>query len=63
MDIDTALATVGGCRRWHILMLILLGFSMFFPLAWQGLSIVFIGEFCLLLEFFLTKKSRILAAA
>ncbi len=43
MEVDEALALVGGARRWHLLMLVLLGLSMFFPLCWQGLSIVFIG--------------------
>lgn len=44
MDIDEALDFVGGYRRWHVGMFIALGISLFLPLAWQGLSGVFIGK-------------------
>ena len=44
MDVDDVLEKVGGCRRWHVAIFTLLGVSMMHPLAWQGLSIVFIGE-------------------
>lgn len=43
MDIDEALDFVGGYRRWHVGMFIALGISLFLPLAYQGLSGVFIG--------------------
>lgn len=43
MDVDAALDLVGGYRRWHVAMFITLGISAFMPLAWQGLSGVFIG--------------------
>jgi len=43
MDIDKALDTVGGYRPYHLTLFTLLGFSMFIPVCWQGLIIVFIG--------------------
>lgn len=43
MDVDEALRVVGGYRRYHLTIFILLGISMFIPVAWQGLSIVFIA--------------------
>lgn len=43
MDVDKALDFVGGYKRWHLTMFTLLGVSLFMPLAWQGLIVVFIG--------------------
>ena len=44
MDVDDALKLVGGYRRWHLSMFTLLGLTVFIPLCWQGLAIVFIGR-------------------
>src|SRR6476619_5651464 len=43
MDIDEALEKVGGCRRWHSTMFVLLGFSQFMPTCHQILIVVFAG--------------------
>ena len=44
MDVDSALAQVGGWKRWNLFMYFLVGTAMSLPLSWQDLSIVFVGE-------------------
>lgn len=43
MDVDKALETVGGYKRWHLTVFVLLSMSTCMPLSMQGLGIVFIG--------------------
>ena len=43
MDIDEALRTVGGFRRYHLTLFALLCFSSFIPTVFHGISYVFIG--------------------
>lgn len=43
MDVEDALDFVGGYRRWHLTLFVLLGISLFSPMAWHGLGVVFIG--------------------
>ena len=43
LDIDEALAAVGGFRRFNFALFWLLCFSSFIPICFQGISIVFIG--------------------
>lgn len=58
MDIDEALDFVGGYRRWHVGMFIALGISLFLPLAYQGLSGVFIGKNIILRNNHVEEKSH-----
>ena len=44
MDVDTALAKVGGYRRWHLAIFSFLGIFGFMPLCWQGIIIIFLGK-------------------
>ena len=50
-DVDSALAKVGGYKRWNLAMYFLLAVSFHIPLCWHGLSIVFVGELPSVLEF------------
>ena len=43
MDVDEAVRRVGGYKRWHLTVLLVLGTTTFIPIAWQNVSIVFIG--------------------
>ena len=44
MDIDDALAEVGGYRRWHLAVFSYISLAACIPLALMGTNIVFIGE-------------------
>ena len=44
MEIDEALATVGGYGPWQLFALFLVGFTAMMAMAGQALVIVFIGK-------------------
>ena len=44
MDIDEALATVGGYGPWQLCALVVVGCTAMFSIGFQTLAIVFIGE-------------------
>ena len=43
ITVDDALKLVGGYRRWHVVSFVLISFTSCMTLAWQNLSIIFIG--------------------
>ena len=47
MDVDEALEKVGGYRRWHLAVFVLLTLSSFLPMCQQSLVFVFIGLYLL----------------
>ena len=43
ITVDDALKLVGGYRRWHVTSLVLISFTTCMTIAFQTLSIIFIG--------------------